>query len=129
MKSTKPVSPYPVAERGLEVCITITKRRIKLYGNKAAFRTIAKWMEWIADSKESEHFSFSVLWNLSRLPLKRRNVFILVDKETMRLFGKGKSLLRNFEITFMAVEKSDLKRLRRYEKSGLLPPDWEKEPT
>ncbi len=115
-------------EKGLEVCITITKRRIKLYGNKAAFRTIAKWMAWIADSKESEHFSFSVLWNLTRFPIrKRRNVFLLVDKEAMGLFGKGKTLSRNFEITFLAVEKSDLKRLRQYEKSGLLPSDWEKE--
>jgi hypothetical protein len=97
---------------------------VAVYGNKAAFESLAAWMRWIAQSHPSKHNECHLVWHLlshSKTP----NVSVLVDRSASRVFGRGgKRLLKNFELTFMAVEPSDLKKLRRFKRSGLLPEGW-----
>lgn len=119
-------SPYPKRVKGLELCLTVTRRGVKVYGNRQAFQTLTKWMSWIARSKEADHFSCSLVWHMVSKFTKKRNVFVLVDKDMSRVFGRGqKNLLERFELTFVSVEESDLRAFRKHAASGLLPPDWE----
>jgi hypothetical protein len=103
--------------------MTVTKDGISVYGNKPAFETLAEWMSWIARSDASEHFECHLIWHFLSFA-KRRNVFVLVDPEMSRVFGKGgKQLLKRLELTFMVVEPADLRALRKHESSGVLPSD------
>ena len=104
-----------------DICITVEKEGIWVYGNAQAFRRIAKHMALLARSVPAEHDELHVKWHLGSHFTKRNAVFVLMDKES-----RGVHKRKEFEVTFMVVEASDLKRLRRHERSGRLPRDWDR---
>jgi hypothetical protein len=104
-----------------DICITVEKEGVWVYGNTQAFRRLAKHMALLAKSVPAEHYELHVRWHLGSHLGKRNAVFVLADRES-RAAHKPKE----FEVTFMVVEASDLRRLRRHERSGRLPGDWDR---
>jgi len=104
-----------------DICITVEKEGVWLYGNTQAFRRLAKHMTLLARSVPAEHCELHVRWHLGSHFTRRNAVFVLTDRES-RAVHKAKA----FDVTFMVVEPSDLRRLRRHERSGRLPRDWDR---
>jgi len=104
-----------------EICVTVEKEGVWLYGNAQAFGRLAKEMARLARSVPREHYELHVRWHLGSHRRKRSSVFVLMDKGS-----RGVHPVKDFEMTFMVVEPSDLKRLRRHEQSGRLPRGWDR---
>jgi hypothetical protein len=115
-------TPYPPRHAGSEACITVERDGVYLYGNRAAFRTLAGCMSWIARSRPRDHAECHVRFSLDGFS-KRPSVWVLQER-SLRLIQRR----RDFELTFMIVEADDLRRLRRFQKRGLLPKRWRAEP-
>jgi len=99
-----------------DICITVETDGVWIYGNTQAFRRLAKHMAVLAKSAASEHYELHVKWHLGSHLTKRDAVFVLMDRDSRRVHKR-----KAFEVTFMVVEASDIKELRRYERSGRLP--------
>jgi hypothetical protein len=104
-----------------QICMTVEKDGVWVYGNPEALRRIAERLALLAESKPSEHYELHVKWHLGSHRAKRQGVFVLVDSEARRVHRR-----EAFELTFMVVEPSDLRGLRRHERSGVLPKAWRK---
>lgn len=107
------------------MCLAVTRQGVTLYGNKSAFKSLARWLSWVAGSDASEHYECHVMWHLLSHHARRSNVWVLCDKEMLKVVnrepdGGGKP---TFEVTFMAVTARDLRALRIHEREGLLPPN------
>ena len=89
---------------------------VTLYGNQATFRSLAKWMTWIAASKPSERYECHVVWHLLSNNAKRPNVFVRFEEPGLGTGRRQRGGRQAFELTFMQVEGEDLDRL---EKKGL----------
>ncbi|MGA1869447.1 MAG: hypothetical protein ACMUJM_12985 [bacterium] len=122
---------YPRNEKGTRLCMVVAKSGIKVYGNRQAFKTLSKWMSWIADSDEREHYECHFLWHLkseeSEFGEEPANIWTLFDRDTLSIFDPSFDQELNFDLTFMAVEQSDLDKLAKFRASRLLPENWEKE--
>jgi hypothetical protein len=81
---------YPKRQRGVRACVAVGKDGVTLYGNKATFRSLAKWMTWIAESKPSEHYECHVVWHLLSRVAKRTNVFVRFDDSGDRAEPRGR---------------------------------------
>jgi len=104
-----------------DICITVEKEGVWLYGNAAAFRQFASHMTRLARSAPQEHYELHVRWHLGSHSKHRNAVFVLMDEASRRIHKR-----EDFEVTFMVVEPSDMKRFRRHERSGRLPSDWDR---
>ena len=112
----------PGRQRGTRVCLAVRKDGVTLYGNKAAFKSLATWMQWIADSDPAEHYELHVGWHLTSPLAKQPNVVVRYDKHTRRVFAKrGAPTAETFELTLMQVENNDLDELERNETLPALP--------
>jgi hypothetical protein len=103
-----------------------------LYGNPAALRSLAQQLLWIADADPAEHYECHTIWELddSRFEDRRPlDVWSLAEPALVDVISKegptivcGKEALNpGFEVTFMAVEESDLDKLAKHQESGVLP--------
>lgn len=127
MKRQKQKLPRPKKQRRLELCITVTKSGVSLFGNPRALQSLADWLTWIASAEASEHYHFHVPWHLEktfRKPGAPKNIWFLFDRQMARTVGKPKKDEIGFEVTFMAVTKADLARLRKRQSTRLIPEDW-----
>jgi hypothetical protein len=115
---------YPKPSRGSELCITVEPDGVHLYGNRASLRTFAAWFAWLAEAKSSEHYETHLRFFLDGFG-RRPATWVLFHEKIRRAFGTS----RDFEVTVMAVEPKDLRALRRWERRGVLPPNWRKEDT
>jgi hypothetical protein len=105
---------HPKRQRGTRVCLAVRKDGVTLYGNRAAFKSLAEWMQRIADSDPAEHYEFHVGWHLGSHFAKRPNVFVRFDRHMRQWFGKrGVANREKFELTLMQVENGDLMELER----------------
>ena len=77
-----------------------------MYGDRAAFKTLARWMAWLAKSDPREHFEMHIPWSLEP-PLARRSKV----KVLKRSRGKSARPTTGFEVTFMVVENADLDQM------------------
>jgi hypothetical protein len=107
-------------QRKANICITVERDGVWLYGDRPAFQELAKRMSRLARSEPREHHELHVRWHLGSPRAKRKNVFVLMDAPSRRAHRP------DFEVTFIVVEPSDLRRLRSRERSGTLPPDWDR---
>lgn len=118
MKKTRGICPKKV--KGTELCIVVHKDGVKFYGNPAAFRSLAQWMTWLGNSKSSEHYDFHVPFHLiSDASLKgqsKQNVWCVRDDRSRKPSRKREE----FDVNFMVVEGSDLKKMRK-----MTSKDWE----
>ncbi len=116
---------YPEIAEGTQVCVTVTRDGIKLYGNRQAFHTLSRWMSWIAASEPSEHYECHLLWHLTNYEAKvgqsPGNLWFLFDRDLFHVFEKHREQQSDFDLTFMIVEQHDLEKLAQYRSSGLLP--------
>lgn len=116
--------PYPKVDKGTEICVTVEKGGVFFYGNKQAFRSLARWAASIAQSDPDEHHECHLAFHIGRPLARRKNVWFLFDRETRDVFRKRSRRDSGFDLTFMIVEPKDLKRLRRLKRSGLVPKGW-----
>jgi hypothetical protein len=107
---------YPKRQRGVRACVAVRRDGVTLYGNRATFGSLAKWMAWIAASKPSEHYECHVVWHLLSNTAKKPNVFVRFDTSRRVSGRRQRRGPQAFELTFMQVEGADLDRL---EKKGL----------
>jgi hypothetical protein len=107
---------YPREIPGTQICIRVSAEGVKVYGNRKAFQSLARWMTWIADAPEEEHYECHLSWHLqSKSSLKERepkNVWVVFDKNVKGIFPSHDQTYPEFDLNFMAVEQSDLNRLR-----------------
>jgi hypothetical protein len=101
------------------VCITVEKDGVWVYGNPPAFRKMAERMARLAESDPAEHYELHLRWHLGSHRAKRQAIFVLLDSAARRVHRR-----QDFELTFMVAEPSDLRKLRCRERSGLLPKNW-----
>jgi len=99
----------------VRACVAVGQDGVTLYGNQATFRALAKWMNWTAESKPSQHYECHVVWHLLSNTAQKPNVFVRFDKSA-RGSGRRPRGRRQFDLTLMQVEAADLDRL---EKNGL----------
>lgn len=122
---------YPNRRDATQICVTVTKEGVKLYGNRDAFRSLAEWMTRLADSPEGEYYECHVTWQLeseaSFFGKEQKDVWVLFDKEAAQVFRRPSPGDTGFDLDFMAVEKKDLENLRQFQATGLLPDDWNKQ--
>lgn len=120
-KTTQTMKPStgnasPRRSTGAALCVAVTTDGTTVYANRAAFQSLAKWMEWISKSDPSEHFELHVLWHLTNHSQSRPNAWLLFDKEMRRIFVRratGPDSGGPFELTFMHATKKDLDGFRR----------------
>ena len=75
-----------------------------VHGNRAAFRTLARWMNWLAESKASEHYEMHIPWHLESPYRKGTKVMVQMPSR-----GKASRPAANgFELTFIVVTESEL---------------------
>lgn len=107
---------YPRKIAGTQICIRVSAEGVKVYGNRQAFKSLARWMTWIADAPEKEHYDCHVPWHLeSEASLhgkEPKNVWVVLDKSVETVFAVTDQHHAGFDLNFMAVEQSDLDRLR-----------------
>ena len=119
---------YPKIIDGTKICITIKKEGIKVYGNRQAFKSLIKWMSWIVESDEKEHYEYHLPWNFESYESlenrELRNVWVLFDEKTNALFNKSSEEENMNILTFMAVENKDLSELENFKETGILPDNW-----
>ena len=72
-------------EPNTDICITVEKEGVWVYGNQQAFRRIAKHMAALAKSPPAEHYELHVRWDLGSHFAKRQAVFVLMDGESRRV--------------------------------------------
>jgi hypothetical protein len=51
---------YPKIDRATQLRIVKGRNGVMVYGNKSAFRTLARWMAWLGDSAANEHYEVHV---------------------------------------------------------------------
>lgn len=107
------------SNRGAELCITVEPSGVYAYANKAALRALAAELHRLAESDAHEHSECHVRMELGGHWRRRKPTWVLFDAKTRRAFSRP----QDFELTFMAVEAKDLRRLRARERKGLLPHD------
>jgi hypothetical protein len=107
---------YPKEVAGAQFCIRVSVDGVTVYGNRKAFKAFTRWMTWIANSPEREHYECHLPWHLqskSSLQGKEpKNVWVMMDKHVRPLFGQRDRGHAGFDLNFMMVEQSDLGRLR-----------------
>jgi hypothetical protein len=98
---------YPKTDRATRLRIVKSRNGVMVYGNKSAFRTLARWMSWLGDSAADEHYEVHIPWHLQSPFAKNNRVEIFNES------GKG-GLKRNhrFEITFMVLNQTEISRVR-----------------
>lgn len=113
----------PPKKPGVRVCLVLDAKGAKLYGNRAAFASLAEWMAWLAQSPEKEHFECHVVMDLeddeSKFDGKQpRNAWTLCspDFPTPSEEGKGAA-----ELTLMCLEENELDQLAQHQRTGTLP--------
>lgn len=113
----------PSKKPGVRACLVVGRNGAKLYGNRAAFASLAEWMEWLAKSPMKEHFECHVPMDLeddeSKFEGKQpRNVWALLmasEDSTGESAGIG-------GLTFMCLEEDELDQLAQHQVIGVLPP-------
>ena len=105
-----------------EICVTVEEEGVAIYANRDGLRALLDRIAVLAESDPAEHYELHLRWHLGSHGKGPNRVFVLMDDKAR----KGHSGAR-FEITVMAVEPKDLRKLRRHEKSGRLPRTWRKE--
>jgi hypothetical protein len=109
--------PYPKREEKLRICIANKPEGVTLYGNRAAFRSLARWMDWLAESPPNAHYECHVGWHLESQTAKskgrKKKVWVLHDPRS-----KG---AEEFDVSFMVLEAKELDRLSEARDRGILP--------
>ena len=114
---------------GMKMCVTITKEGVRIYGNKQAFHTLAKWISWTADGKEKESYEFHLPWTIKAPELLEEdqglgNVWMLFDKTTYPIYSQALGQDEEVMFNFQAIDDKHLKELSQFRSSGLLPDNW-----
>jgi hypothetical protein len=114
----------PPKKLGARVCLVLSSGGAKLYGNRAAFASLAEWMNWLAHSPENEHFECHVVMDLeddeSKFDGKQpRNAWTLVSADMGPGTPEGGGDQR--ELTLMCLEERELDQLAQHQASGELP--------
>jgi hypothetical protein len=110
------------SRRRREICVTVEEDGVWLYANRDGLKALADRIGVLAQSDPAEHDELHLRWHLGSHGRKPDPIFVLVDNKARKAHSRAR-----FEVTIMAVEPKDLKRLRRHEKSGRLPRDWRKD--
>ena len=122
--------PAPARIPGTRACVVVTRHGVKLYGNRAAFRSLAQFMSWIAASDPAEHFECHAKWHLASEDFLLRsgapNVATLFTTDLVDHFAPESDDDPGFELTFMAAEEGDLDELFEHVPTGVLPEGWDR---
>jgi hypothetical protein len=105
-----------------EICVTVEEDGVWIYANRDGLRALADRMSVLAKSDPSQHYELHLRWHLGSHGKPPNPVFVLLDGKARKVHSRAR-----FEVTVMAVEPKDRRRLRRHEKSGRLPHGWRKE--
>jgi len=121
--------PAPDRIPGTRACVVVTRHGVKLYGNRAAFRSLARFMSWIAEADPAEHFECHAKWHLASEEFLLRNgapnVATLFTPDLVDHFTRESEDDSGFELTFMGVEEGDLDELFEHVPTGVLPEGWD----
>jgi hypothetical protein len=105
-----------------EICVTVEEGGVWLYANREGLKALADRIGVLAASDPAAHYELHLRWHLGSHVGGWNPVFVLMDDSARLAHSRA-----TFELTVMAVEPKDLRRLRRHEKSGRLPRDWRKD--
>jgi hypothetical protein len=105
-----------------EICVTVEEEGVWIYANRDGLKALADRIGVLAQSDPADHYELHLRWHLGSHGRHPNPVFVLVDDKVRKAQSRAR-----FEVTVMAVEPKDLRKLRRYEKLGRLPRDWRKE--
>ena len=105
-----------------EICVTIEEDGVWLYANRDGLRALADRIGVLANSDPGEHYELHLRWHLGSHGKKPDPIFVLLDEKARKAHSRAR-----FEVTIMAVEPKDLRKLRRHAKSGRLPRAWRKD--
>ena len=101
---------YPLVDRSTRLSIVAEQNGMMIYGNRTAFRTLARWMTWLAKSDPREHFEVHIPWHLQSPSSRSKRV---------RAFKKNAGLVTtsdDVEVTFMVLNENELEALGKSEK-------------
>jgi hypothetical protein len=96
--------PYPAIDRAMRLRIVKKRNETIIYGNSSAFRTLARWMKWLAASNPREHYEMHVPWHLQSPFSRSQRVDVVTST------SGGSKAPKGYEITFMVVEGNELKQ-------------------
>ena len=116
---------YPKVDDNARICLAVKDDGVTAYGNKEGFKTLANWLTWIAESDPSEHYECHLGWSFDSAT--KEKVWPLFSDELKRVYGLNSTDKQNFELTFMAVEDSDLDELEKSRESMNLPESYNSE--
>jgi hypothetical protein len=97
---------YPKIDRATEIRIVNSRDGVMVYGNTAAFRTLARWMTWLANSDPSEHCEMHIPWHLQSPMANQERVFMFSKSSSGRVTRD-----RSTELTFMVLNRTELRNL------------------
>lgn len=99
---------YPKNNPSRRLCIVTHRNGVTLYGNAGAFRSMSKWMSWLAASNPKERFEFHAKWNLESHFSKSPKIVVL-RRQGQRILPD-----RNREVTFMMLPTIELEDLANF---------------
>jgi hypothetical protein len=108
--------------RRREICVTVEENGVWIYANRDGLRALADRLGALATSDPAEHYELHLRWHLGSHGTKPNSVFVLMDDKARKVHSRT-----GFEVTVMAVESKDLRRMRRHDKSGRLPRNWRRD--
>ena len=119
----------PPVLRDSRVCIVETRDDLIVYGNSSAFRSFAKWMEWIADSPPGEHYEFHLIWELlswAEQDARQSLQICSIRDQSCAQEGAMQFGYDGRELTFMHLPELELERLFSLSSAygGNVPCNW-----
>jgi len=97
---------YPKVDRAMRLAIVAGDGGTVMYGNRAAFKTLARWMTWLAKSDPRKHFEMHIPWHLESPSARGSRIKVL-----KRSRGRSTRPAAGFEVTVLAVEEADLDQM------------------
>ncbi len=99
-----------------EICVTVEEDGVWIYANRDGLKALADRIGVLVASDPAEHYELHLRWHLGSHGRGRNPVFVVMDEKARKVHSRER-----FEVTVMAVEPKDLRKLRGYEKPGKLP--------
>lgn len=110
---------------GTKICVCVNRDRVTLYGNKQAYETLGRWMNYIAQANPDELVHCDLAWHLETydsLNSENSNVFFLFDKSLHPVFvDELEKKNEMMDLTFHIVRDEVLKKFERFRASKISP--------
>jgi hypothetical protein len=108
-------------EPGSEVAVTVSEEGVTLYCNRRALRSMARYLQVMAEADPEEHYHMHIMWHLLDHRGETPGAFVLFDSALAKVYPQRWRGDPGFDVTFMAMPERELRKMRPRGRRGRLP--------